>query len=256
MDLARARERAKARKKDLETLAPVPAAVPAAVPTPPEPAVKIPAPEEIRRAEPVGPSAPTTPEKSAAPGAAGEHPPSETQVIVETPALSAAPPPPAETEAAEPEEAHELLGFTLGREEYGIEIQWIEEIIKPRPATEVPRSPDYIPGIISLRGKIIPIVELERRLHLTPASPSGPAAPESGRIIVVSDPESKQPFGLKVGEVTEVIRLPYKELEPPPPTIGGEASFITGVGWVGERMIIMLNLAELLKLESGGRTSK
>jgi purine-binding chemotaxis protein CheW len=180
-------------------------------------------------------------------------------VIVETPALSTAPPPPAESEAAEPEEAHELLGFTLGREEYGIEIQWIQEIIKPRPATEVPRSPDYIPGIISLRGKIIPIVELERRLRLTPAGASpatGGTGPETGRIIVVSDPVSKQSFGLKVGEVTEVIRLPYKELEPPPPTVGGEAGFITGVGWVGEKMIIMLNLAELLKLESGGRTGK
>ncbi|MCX5858451.1 MAG: chemotaxis protein CheW, partial [Proteobacteria bacterium] len=80
--------------------------------------------------------------------------------------------------------------------------------------------------------------------------------PETGRIIVVSDPESKQSFGLKVGEVTEVIRLPFKELEPPPPTAGGEVGFITGVGWVGKKMIIMLNLTELLKLESSGRTGK
>jgi purine-binding chemotaxis protein CheW len=245
MDLARARERAKARKKNLE--APVAAPIPASSPAPPSPPVKGGVPEETPApAVAAGPAAPET--------AAGE-----TQVIGENPALSAAPPSPAESGEAEPEEAYELLGFTLGREEYGIEIQWIEEIIKPRPATEVPRAPDYIPGIISLRGKIVPVLELERRLRLTPAGASpatGGTAPETGRIIVVSDPESKQSFGLKVGEVTEVIRLPLKELEPPPPTAGGEAGFITGVGWVGKKMIIMLNLTELLKLESSGRTGK
>jgi len=245
MDLARARERAKARKKNLETA--VAAPIPAARPTPPDPSVKGRAPEEA--------PAPAVATGPAAPEIAAE----ETQVIVAAPALSPAPPSPAESGEAEPEEAYELLGFTLGREEYGIEIQWIEEIIKPRPATEVPRAPDYIPGIISLRGKIVPVLELERRLRLTPAGASpapGGTAPETGRIIVVSDPESKQSFGLKVGEVTEVIRLPFKELEPPPPTAGGEAGFITGVGWVGKKMIIMLNLTELLKLESGGRTGK
>ncbi|MDD5224630.1 MAG: chemotaxis protein CheW [bacterium] len=253
MDLARAREKAKARKKNLEAQAP------------PEPLVKAEAPEEIPvpGPAPVSPAAGgTAPEKTSASEGAAEAA-AETQVIVEKPALSTpAPISPAESEAAEPaepEEAHELLGFTLGQEEYGIEIQWIEEIIKPRPATEVPRSPDYIPGIISLRGKIIPIMELERRLRLTPAGAppaAGGTTAETGRIIVVSDPETKQSFGLKVGEVTEVIRLPFKELEPPPPTAGGEAGFITGVGWVGKKMIIMLNLTELLKLESGGRTAK
>ncbi|MCX5858378.1 MAG: chemotaxis protein CheW, partial [Proteobacteria bacterium] len=223
MDLARARERAKARKKNLEAQAPAP--IPVSSPTPPEPPVKGRTPEEALI--PV-----LAPEKTSAPERAGEPTTAETQVIVENPALSATPPSPAESEEAEPEEAHELLGFTLGREEYGIEIQWIEEIIKPRSVTEVPRSPDYIPGIISLRGKIVPIMELERRLRLTPVAGASPAtggtAPETGRIIVVSDPESKQSFGLKVGEVTEVIRLPFKELEPPPPTAGGEVGFITG----------------------------
>ena len=225
MDLVRAREKAKAaRKKISET----------------------PAPETL------------TPPAPAAPAAEAEKPPRETQVTVETPALTAPPAPPVE-KPVESEETYELLGFTLGREEYGIEIQWVEEIIKPRPPTEVPRAPDYIPGIISLRGKIIPILELGRRLRLPAAGeprPGKSSAPDPGRVIVVSDPESKQPFGLAVGEVTEVIRLPLKELEPPPTTVGGETSFITGVGWVGGKMIIMLNLTELLKLESGGRTGK
>jgi purine-binding chemotaxis protein CheW len=246
VDLVRAREKAKAaRKKISETPAPAPETL-----TPPAPAAPAAPPEETPAQ---GGAAP-----AGAPAAEAEKPPREIQVTVETPALTA-PPTPTEEKPAEPEEIYELLGFTLGREEYGIEIQWVEEIIKPRPLTEVPRAPDYVPGIISLRGKIIPILELGRRLRLPAAGeprPGKSAAPDPARVIVVSDPESKQPFGLAVGEVTEVIRLPLKELEPPPPTVGGEASFITGVGWVGGKMIIMLNLAELLKLESAGRVSE
>lgn len=239
MDLVRAREKAK-KKKAPAPAAPVPppeeTPVPAAAAAPAPPSGEIHSPPEIETAV-----VPPPPEPSAPLPAAAETPPPST-------------PPALETEAAsEPEEAHELLGFTLGPEEYGIEIQWIEEIIKPRPVTEVPRVPDYIPGLISLRGRIIPIVDLQRRLRLPPSGPGRAGKPENpdvGRIIVVSDPATKQPFGLRVGEVTEVIRLPFKELEPPPPTVGGDVGFITGVGWVREKMVIMLNLKELLKLES------
>jgi len=150
-------------------------------------------------------------------------------------------------------EVYELLGFTLGQEEYGIEIHWVEEIIRPRHLTEVPRAPGFISGVISLRGNIIPVVELRRRLGLA----SGGNGKGYQKIVVVTDPETRQLFGLLVEEVTEVIRLPVRELEPAPPTLGGEIAFIVGVGWVEKRMIIMLTVEELLRfgLSRGGGES-
>lgn len=151
---------------------------------------------------------------------------------------------------AEEGEAYELLGFTLGQEEYGIEIHWVEEIIRPRTLTEVPRAPGFISGVISLRGNIIPVVDLRRRLGLA----SGGNGKGYQKIVVVTDPETRQLFGLLVEEVTEVIRLPVRELEPAPPTLGGEIAFIVGVGWVEKKMIIMLTVEELLRfgLTRGG----
>ena len=159
---------------------------------------------------------------------------------------------------AEEGEHYELLGLTLGQEEYGIEIHWVEEIIRPRPLTEVPRAPEYIAGVISLRGNIIPVIDLRKRLGISREHAGGnDQAPGSDyqKIIVVSDPETRQPFGLFVGEVTEVVRLPVRELEPAPPTLGGESAFILGIGWVEKKMIIMLMIEELLRLGVvGGRS--
>ena len=144
-------------------------------------------------------------------------------------------------------EVYELLGFTLGQEEYGIEIHWVEEIIRPRHLTEVPRAPGFISGVISLRGNIIPVVDLRRRLGLA----SGGNGKGYQKIVVVTDPETRQLFGLLVEEVTEVIRLPVRELEPAPPTLGGQTAFIVGVGWVEKKMIIMLTVEELLRFGLG-----
>jgi len=93
-----------------------------------------------------------------------------------------------------------------------------------RPVTEVPRAPAFVTGIISVRGTIVPVVDLRLRLHL-PAPDPGPAA----RILIVK--RNDEPCGLVVDEVVHVVRLHAEDIEPPPPVVGGQSSeFIGGIG--------------------------
>jgi purine-binding chemotaxis protein CheW len=143
----------------------------------------------------------------------------------------------------------EVLAFLLGDEEYAIDIRRIREIIKTRPVTEVPRAPVFIPGIIAVRGQVIPIVDLRRRLRLpAPARAAGREA----RVLIVS--RSGEDFGLLVDEVRQVVRMRDSDVEPPPAMLGGaDTEFIAGIGrpW-GERLLILLELDAVLTF-AGGR---
>ena len=140
--------------------------------------------------------------------------------------------------------ARRFLTFLLAGEEYALDILRISEIIKVRPVTEVPRAPAFVTGIISVRGTIVPVVDLRLRLHL-PAPDPGPAA----RILIVK--RNDEPCGLVVDEVVHVVRLHAEDIEPPPPVVGGQSSeFIGGIGrppsimmpGFGGRMLIILNV--------------
>ena len=142
------------------------------------------------------------------------------------------------------EEQLQLLTFRLGGEEYALNIMDIKEIIRPKEATEVPKTPDYILGIISLRGTIIPIFDVSLRLGLT-KSDSGP----QNRIVVVKS--SEHFFGLYVDSVVQVLDIPISKIEPPPEILGGvEGEFLRGIGRIDERLIILLNLERILKLDT------
>jgi len=137
----------------------------------------------------------------------------------------------------------ELLCFRLSTEEYAIPITGVKEIIRPREMTEVPRVPEYILGVISLRGVIIPVFDLRRRLGLPVKE-----ATKSTRVVIASD--DIKTLGMVVDEVTQVIRIPSESLEPPPPVIGGiEGEFIQGVGRDQHKMVILLNLKKILDLD-------
>jgi purine-binding chemotaxis protein CheW len=151
--------------------------------------------------------------------------------------------------------ARRFLTFMLAGEEYALDILRISEIIKVRPVTEVPRAPAFVPGIISVRGTIVPVVDLRLRLHL-PAPEPGPAA----RILIVT--RQDEPTGLVVDEVVHVVRLHAEDIEPPPAAVGGSSSeFIAGIGrppsilmpGLGGRMLIVLNVDAVLAFEVGGR---
>ena len=135
----------------------------------------------------------------------------------------------------------ELLGFMLADEEYALDVLEVREIIRLQPITAVPRSVDWILGIVTLRGVIVPIFDLRRRLGLPP----GEAGPET-RIVVAA--RGGEPAGLVVDRITQVLRVPHDRVEPPPHTIAtAEAEYLRGVARLEDRLVILLNLARVLE---------
>jgi len=150
-----------------------------------------------------------------------------------------------------------FLTFMLAGEEYALDILRISEIIRLRPLTEVPRTPPFVKGIISVRGVIVPILDLRMRLGL-PAPEPGPQA----RILIVKRDE--EPCGLIVDEVMHVVRLHPEDIEPPPPMRSGPiAEFVSGIGrpasilmpGAGARMLIVLNVDAVLAFEIASQTA-
>lgn len=134
----------------------------------------------------------------------------------------------------------QLVTFSIGTEEFGVDIMKVQEIIRIPPITRVPKAPSYIEGVINLRGNIIPVVNLRVRFGM-------PAGEETdlSRIVVLQ--VNTKVFGVRVDGVTEVLRLESEAIEPPPPVaLGMDASFIRGVGKIGERLLILLNLDQLM----------
>lgn len=132
------------------------------------------------------------------------------------------------------------LTFVLGAEHYALDIRYVKEIIKPRDITDIPRVPGFILGIISLRGIIVPIYDLRQRLNLGNCEVG-----EHTRIIVCEDGE--RTAGLLVDSLTQVVKLPAGEIEPPPGILSGlDRDFIEGVGRHHGQMIILLDLSNVL----------
>ncbi|HTP67065.1 MAG TPA: chemotaxis protein CheW [Geobacteraceae bacterium] len=140
------------------------------------------------------------------------------------------------------EDFREFLCFRVAGERYGVDIMEIKEIIKPREVTEVPRMPEYVSGVISLRGVIIPVFDMHRRL--------GHAVSEGSRrerIIVVK--RGEELFGVTVDEVIQVARISADGVEPPPAVLEGiDRDFVGGIGRHDGKMLILLNLAKVLDL--------
>ena len=136
-----------------------------------------------------------------------------------------------------------LLGFLLAGEEYAVDISAIQEIIRPVEVTTIPRISTYINGIITLRGTIIPIFDLRKRLNLFAGEPG-----QHARFIIASF--SSGVAGMLVDEVTEVIRVSGSEIEGPPCNLTGkEGEFIKGITNYKGRMVILLDYERVLSLE-------
>ncbi len=134
----------------------------------------------------------------------------------------------------------QLVVAKLADEEYGIPIIQVQEIIKIPEITRIPGMPEFIEGVINLRGKIIPIVDLRKRFNL-----EHNLYDEQSRIVVSSI--ANQSVGLVVDSVSEVIRLPQDAIEPVPQTISQiSGEYLSGVGKLGKRLIILLNIEKIL----------
>jgi purine-binding chemotaxis protein CheW len=137
----------------------------------------------------------------------------------------------------------QMLSFSLGSEEYALDIHDIREIIKPREITDIPRVPEFILGIISLRGIVIPVFDLKRRFKLGTSILS-----PSSRIIVCQ--RDNKSAGLLVDSISQVIKIPCASIEPPPPVLYGvERELLEGVGRYRERMLILLNMSCVLNTD-------
>jgi purine-binding chemotaxis protein CheW len=137
-----------------------------------------------------------------------------------------------------------FLTFSLGNEEYGIEIRHVTEIIGIQNITDLPDMPDFVKGVINLRGKVIPVIDVRLRFNMQERNYD-----ERTCIVVVNINEMA--VGLIVDSVSEVIDIPAADIEPPPKVKKGEASrYIQGLGKVNQAVIILLEIERLIQVES------
>ncbi len=146
----------------------------------------------------------------------------------------------------------QLVSFTIGDEEYAIDILKVQEINKQLEITQIPNTPFYVKGIINLRGAVLPIVDLRAKLGITPKENDAET-----RIIVVELNNSQ--VGFIVDKVNEVLRIPASITEPPPKIITGDNEAIfNAVAKLEDRLIVLIDLEkaftekELSELESVG----
>ncbi|MFL5261044.1 MAG: chemotaxis protein CheW [Anaeromyxobacteraceae bacterium] len=123
----------------------------------------------------------------------------------------------------------ELCAFRVGNEEYVIDLRRIREILQPLPIVPVPRAPEFVDGVVNLRGEVIPVVDVRKRLGLSPR----PGA--RAKVLVVD--VAGRTLGLVVDGVTEVVRLPRSDIGPPPALVAaaGPRLFLGVCGAGGER---------------------
>jgi purine-binding chemotaxis protein CheW len=142
------------------------------------------------------------------------------------------------------EEVVEILTFRLLKEDFAFSVSHLEEILKYQRITAVPNVPKYILGITSLRGKVIPVIDLKLKLSLT-----GTASDDAGKgkILIVRGP--KGPIGVAVDKVIGVIRIPRSEILPPPSHLSeGEVKFIDGIAVVDKRFVSIINMLATMTL--------
>lgn len=140
--------------------------------------------------------------------------------------------------------AGKYLTFKLGAEEYGLEILKVQEIIKMMDITKVPRTPDYVRGVINLRGKVIPVVELRLKFDM----PTVATTDKTCVIVVqVKRQSDSVTMGAIVDEVSEVLDI-VGELIEPSPEFGSsvDTAFILGMGKIGKRVVMLLDVDKIL----------
>ncbi len=134
-----------------------------------------------------------------------------------------------------------LVGFRIGRETFGVPIELVHEIVRVPEITSVPDAPNFVEGVINLRGKIICIVDLRKRFGETEVKSS-----KKNRILVAE--VGNKMVGLIVDAASEVLKIPPTDVEPPPNVFAeGELNYVTGVGKLNGRLIMLVDLKQILQ---------
>lgn len=150
---------------------------------------------------------------------------------------------PAQQQRAAAEATEHLATFYLAREEYGVDVKQVQEIRRVAEITSVPRAPEFVRGVINLRGRILPVLDLRRRLGLGEV-----VVERASRIVVVRVKERL--LGLLVDGASQVLKIPVSHVEPAPEEVvqkGGD--YIRGVAKLADRLIILVDLERLLANE-------
>ncbi len=137
------------------------------------------------------------------------------------------------------EEVLQLVGFEIGEEEFGVDIHYVKEIIELPEVTRVPKAPYYVMGVINLRGHIVPVVDLAKRFGLNSRG--------GGKVVVLE--EGDRVVGIRVDEVSKVLRLGRSRVEPPHSMFAGiDVEYIEGIGKrEGGKVVVILNAGKLLR---------
>lgn len=137
----------------------------------------------------------------------------------------------------------QIVGLRIGRETYGIPIALVREIVRVPEVTAVPNAEKYVEGVINLRGKIVSVMDLRKRF-----GESNVENNKKNRIVVVEF--EGRTVGLIVNSASEVLKLSSSEIAPPSSVfIDGEVDYVTGIAKLGERIIILLDMNRVLKIE-------
>lgn len=134
-----------------------------------------------------------------------------------------------------------IVGFQVGRETYGVPIASLHEIVRVTEITAVPDSPEYIEGVINLRGKIVSVVDLRKRFGVKQVNNS-----KKNRILVVES--HGRLTGLIVDAASDVLKIPAEDVEPAPAVFQeGGLNCVTGLGKYKQRLIVLLDMSKLLQ---------
>ena len=134
----------------------------------------------------------------------------------------------------------QLVAFKLGREEYGISILQVQEIKRMTEITRVPHTPDYLKGVMNLRGSVLPVFDLKKRLDLPDNAYS-----DDARIVIVKVDEVT--LGVIVDAVSEVLTIGQENIEPPQVVAGGViANYLSGIGKINDRLLILLDINSII----------
>jgi purine-binding chemotaxis protein CheW len=137
----------------------------------------------------------------------------------------------------------QLVTFNLANEEFGVDITRVQEINRMMDITKIPNAPEFIEGVVNLRGKIVPVVDLRKKLGFPEKEHD-----KSTRIMVVE--VNGMVLGFIVDSVSEVLRIPESTIEPPPSLVGGvESDYLNGVGKLDDRLLLLINLEKVIKTD-------
>ncbi len=137
----------------------------------------------------------------------------------------------------------QLVSFIIGNEEFGVDILFVQEINRMIQITKVPNSPDFVDGVINLRGRVIPVIDLRCKLGIAKKEHD-----KNTRIIVVE--VNGNTVGFIVDAVNEVLRIPKSITEAPPALVSGvNSEFIKAVGKLEDRLLILLDLEKVISAD-------